>query len=211
MKHVLIICFYLLFCQLAAAQLVALRDLVTINRPVGHFLHSYQALASDTSVKHGGYELLYKNKTLERGCYRQNNRVGVWQFYNLKNALEFTYDYNNGKVDKFVRPSDGDYDTPCFFLGSPLIPYLFMLSRLHYPEVEMENRSNQEVMLALRISTEGRMTGVRLLKNARAGFDESVMKAASSIPNHWQWLPARKDGAAVESDYLIKIVFEPVE
>lgn len=207
MKQVLIISFCLVFCLLATAQ----NDLVTINRPVGLFLHSYQALASDTSVKHGGYELLYKNKTLERGSYNKNKRVGVWQFYNLKNALEFTYNYNNGKVDKFVRPSNGEYDTPCFFLGSPLIPYLFMLSKLHYPEVEMGNRSNQEVLLALRISSEGTMTGVRLLKSARAGFDESVMQAASSIPIHWQWLPARKDGVAVESDYLIKIIFEPVE
>ena len=207
MKQVFIISFCLVFCLLATAQ----NDLVTINRPVGLFLHSYQALASDTSVKHGGYELLYKDKTLERGNYRQNARVGVWHFYNLKNALEFTYDYNNGQVDKYVRPSDGVYDTPCFYLGSPLIPYLFMLSKLHYPAGEMENSSNQEVVLALRISREGTMTGVRLLKSARAGFDESVMKAASSIPIHWQWLPARKDGVAVESDYLIKIIFEPVE
>lgn len=211
MKHAIVIIFCLALCMTTPAQQPASTRMVTVNRKAGVYLHSYQALASDTSVMHGGYELLYKNKTLERGNYHQNKRIGVWHFYNFKNALEFTYDYNTGKVDNFVRPSDGIYDTPCFFLGSPLIPYLFMLSKLYYPEMELDNQTDQEVMLALNISPEGKMTGVRLVKSAKAGFDEAVMKAASTIPSHWQWLPARKNGCPVESDYLIKIVFEPVD
>ena len=211
MKQLLIIGFFMLFCRVSPGQQVSHDHLVTINRQEGLYLYSYQALASDTSVKHGGYELLYKNRTLERGTYRRNQRVGAWQFFNLNNALEFSYDYTKKKVSQFEHSSDDSYDVPSFYLGSPLIPYFFMVSKLHYPGVEMDNDSEQEVLVSLRISKEGKMTGIRLVKNSRAAFNESVMNAAAQLPDYWEWLPAQKNGVAVESDYIIKIIFEPVK
>lgn len=211
MKQTLFFCLCLFFFHLMAAQHPSGGGLVTINRNAGLYLHRYQALARDTSVLEGNYEMLYKNKTMERGCYHNNRRVGVWQFFNLDNALEFCYDFDDGKASRYVIPEDGVFDVPCLFLGSPLIPHFFLVQRLYYPSSEYDSTVEQEVQVALRINKEGKLTGTRLVKNASARLDETVLKAASQMPSHWQWLPAQINNMPVESDYIIKIIFEPAK
>jgi TonB family protein len=99
--------------------------------------------------------------------------------------------------------------TPCLFLGSPLIPYLYIVNKMHYPEKARVKKLGGRVILALKINRKGELWSMYLYKKLDPVLDSEVMRVARSFPDNWQWLPATRNGTKIDGEYLISIEFDP--
>lgn len=196
--------------QNATAQDAA-RQTVTTER--GLFVETAQRVAAgDTTLLDGTYELKYRDKTIERGRYARGRRVGEWEFRNYHDWVELRYDYSRGGPT-YILPHKGktySQETyPCTFLGSPIVPYLFIVSNVHYPQAEWDNKRGGEATLTLRVDPQGRMDGYEVRKPSSPHFAKAVRRAAEKIPrDEWRWVPARSKGRDVAGEYDIVIYFD---
>lgn len=168
--------------------------------------------AQGQKVRHGAYTMEYKGKVVEKGRYDKGKKVGKWEYRNYRDMLELRYDYNLGKPI-YVLPHEGHkYDkqtNPCIFLGSPVVPYYFIMANVFYPEMEADNKHGGDVTLTISVNAKGRMTGYKIKKSSSPHFAKAVEKAADRIPrNEWQWVPAREKGKNVQGEYDIVIYFD---
>ena len=176
-----------------------------------NFTFDYHVLTNDTSVKEGHYRLFYKNRIIENGNFSENKRTGKWQFFSLNGILEYEYDFNNGRIVKLSGKNQEELQrmTPCLFLGSPLIPYLYIVNKMHYPEKARVKKLGGRVILALKINRKGELWSMYLYKKLDPVLDSEVMRVARSFPDNWQWLPATRNGTKIDGEYLISIEFDP--
>ena len=98
--------------------------------------------------------------------------------------------------------------TPCMFKGSPLIPYLFIVGHLNYPEKAKELDISGEVELGLRISKDGSIHSYYLSKKLHPILDRAVMQVAGKMPSEWEFLAATRMGNPINGEYRITIQFE---
>ncbi len=174
------------------------------------FTHEYHVQKSDTSVKDGQYKLYYKKKIIENGNYIENREAGLWQYFSLDGVFEFEYDYDRSRVTKMSGKDIEDIKqgTPCLFLGSPIIPYLFIVNNIYYPQKARKHKLAGKVVLALKISKKGELWAIYLSQKLNPLLDSEVMRVARTFPDTWNWLPATRNGNPVDGEYLITIEFE---
>ena len=184
-----------------------------VKKTAGFFTSEYHVLSSDTSIKEGAYRLFYKNRIIENGSFSENKRSGIWQFFSLNGVLEYEYDFNSKKILKLAGKNSQDLknETPCLFLGSPLIPYLYIVNKMHYPEKARDKKIGGRVILVLKINGKGELWSMYLYKKLDPLLDKEVMRVARTFPESWQWLPATLKGKKIEGEYTIAIEFDPEE
>ena len=177
----------------------------------GQLIEHFYVSGSDTSLKHGPYELFYKTHLIESGQFMNGRKVGVWTYCNLGNVLEFKYDHD---CDSLVLIAGGeqqsmlDQTSPCMFLGSSLVPYAHISSLVGYPAKAFENGLEGKVDLFLVISPEGQIIKRYTGDNDPRLLSTSVLKASYSFPKEWLWVPERQNNLKQESIYKITILFE---
>ncbi|TLX74079.1 energy transducer TonB [Labilibacter sediminis] len=183
-----------------------------VKRYNGQFLEEYLVLKSDTSIKNGRYIRKYKNDVIERGAYKLGKKTGRWVYFSFEGVFEFEYDYHTNKIVKISgkhKPEDY-FETPIFFHGSPLIPYLYMARNIQYPIEAKKHDINGKVTLALKIDSNGQIHSLYLKKKLHPLLDKEVIKVAKTFPNNWKWVPATYNGKKINSEYQIDIEFELV-
>ncbi len=181
-----------------------------ITRDNNNFTYEYHVLSSDTSIRNGSYKLYYKKKIIENGSYLNNEKTGLWQYFSLDGIFEYEYDFDRSEVTKISGDKKDDLRvrTPCLYLGSPIIPYLFIVNNIYYPEKARKQRVGGKVILALKISKEGELWTIYLYQKLDPVLDSEVMRVARNFPDEWKWLPATRNGVNVDGEYLITIEFE---
>ncbi len=163
----------------------------------------------DSTVRMGPSTTYYKGKIIEQGPYRNNERVGRWRFFNLESILDYEYDFDTRKL-VYVSGIDRamlKQQTPCLYKGSPLIPYLFLVNQLAYPQRAISEAVEGRVVLALKVSRHGRVTGFYLAERLHPLIDKAVVEVAKIMPPDWQFIAATQRGQAVEGEYHITIEF----
>ena len=174
------------------------------------FTEHYRVSENDTSVLDGKYELYYKSHLIEKGQYKNGIRSGTWTFYNLNNFFEFQYDFTR---DTLLRISGNKYYDrrkyiPPIFLGSPLIPYIHILKAIGYPSDTYQNKIQGKVILTLIISETGDIVNSFISESLDETTDAVVLNTVQGFPKSWKWLPARREGVKVESNYNITVIFD---
>ncbi|WP_066628487.1 energy transducer TonB [Labilibacter marinus] len=182
----------------------------TIRKSNNAFYEEFLVLKSDTSIKSGRYIKKYKNYVIERGAFKNNEKYGKWAYFSLDGVFEFEYDYTNNKVVKISNKQTPDeyLETPILFHGSPIIPYLFMVRRIHYPTEAKNKDITGKVVLAININKKGDITSLYIKEKLHPLLDKEVMRVAKTMPNNWEWIPATYHGQNISSEYLIDISFE---
>lgn len=178
----------------------------------GNYTEAFTVLATDTTIRDGKYELYYRKRTIESGNYKEGKKIGTWTYKNYDNNVELMYNYTLGQP-VYILPHVGkEYDQnnyPCMFLGSPIIPYFFVMSRIYYPLAEQDRKGGGKVVLALNINSVGRVTGYRIKESTSINFTQIVRRAADQIPkDKWLWVPALRSGKNVADEYVITVVFD---
>ncbi|WP_132434987.1 energy transducer TonB [Natronoflexus pectinivorans] len=177
----------------------------------GQMIENYHVLPSDTSIKHGTYRLHYKTHLIESGQYHKGKKVGVWIYFNLGNAFEFQYNYDLDSIVRIAgheRQSVLRFESPCLFLGSPLVPYVFLLNKVGYPLDAFEEGISGKVDLYLVISPDGEIVHRYVGSSDHRFLTSAVLKASREFPDEWRWIPERRQNRKVESTYKITIFFD---
>lgn len=166
----------------------------------------------EDGTKEGIFKLLYRDQIIEQGVYKNNKKVGKWQYYNFNRIVEFEYDYDVNEISKIgtdTLPSQGQWsNTPCFFQGSPLVPYLYMVSHVFYPTDAVDQNLAGRIVLTLKIDKNGKIYGFYLSERLHHLLDKAVMDVARELPKDWTFFPATRNGAPLISEYSIAIEFE---
>jgi len=183
-----------------------------IHKENGPFYEEYLALQSDVTIKNGNYIRKYKKYVIEQGSYKQGEKCGRWTYFSFEGIFEFEFDYSTNKVVKIAgKHSAEDYlETPVFYLGSPIIPYLYMAQNIRYPEEAKEFNINGKISLSLKVNRNGRILSLHLTKKLHPLLDKEVIKIAKTFPINWEWVPATFHGKNIDSEYQIDIEFELV-
>lgn len=199
---------FVFFCQFTHSQSTKL-----LRKQKDSFYQEYYVLKNDTSVKHGWYYRKYKNFIIEQGNYYKNQKTGKWSYFSLDGVFEFEYNYDLKKITKIAQYNKPeDYNkTPVFFDGSPIVPYLYLVSHVQYPSEAKNLNINGKVSLSLNIDSNGNITSLRLTKKLHHLLDKEVLNVAKKFPRDWNWIPATYNGQKVNSEYQIDIEFELVD
>ena len=198
------------FCLFSGVTSTSAQKLHTRKLGDTRFTEHFQVSEGNSDVLDGKYELYYKSHLIERGRYKNGVRAGVWNFYNLNNLFEFQYDFTR---DLLLNLSGSDIYarnnyTPPLFLGSPLIPYIYILDSLGYPLETFEKNVEGKVVLTLIISTEGEILESFISESLDEATDREVLNTVKNFPDTWRWIPAKRDGIKIESDYKITVYFD---
>jgi TonB family protein len=174
------------------------------------FVEHYSVLAADTTQMHGQYMMYYKDLLIEKGSYRYGKRSGKWTFFNLGGDFEFQYDFDSNTL---LRIAGSDFyklrnERPSLFLGSPLVPYVYISSMVGYPLEAIEKGIKGQVVLTLKISDKGEILDRYISHSLNEMMDSAVLKAAMNFPEKWEWIPAKRMGVNVESLYNITVFFD---
>ncbi len=199
----------LYFCFLNTSA----QETTLLTKKYDFFYEQYYALKNDTSIKHGRYFRKYKGFMIERGVYKNGEKNGRWVYFSLNGVFEFEYDYNTKKVTKIAnRQTPDEYlETPVFFDGSPLIPYIYIVNHIDYPQIAKNQDIKGKVTLAVSVNTEGKPVQLQIIHKLHPLLDKEVLRVAKTFPRNWNWIPATYNGQNAVSEYHIDVQFELVE
>ncbi len=184
---------------------------VAITREDNQLIEKYHILNRTDSVMHGAYQLYYKSHLIEQGNYTRGRKTGVWTYLNLGNTFEFQYDYDTDSLIRIAGASRQmllPYESPCMFLGSSLVPYAFLTSRVGYPAEAFKRGVQGKVELVLVIDTTGQIKHYYVVNDIRPLLSDAVLRAVEKFPPEWRWIPARSNKVHIESTYTITIHFD---
>ena len=210
LKKILHISLLTVICLIISSFQVYAQKLQIRKWADNRFTEHYQVSESDTTLFEGKYELYYKSHLIEKGQYKNGERSGIWTFYNLDNFFEFQYDFPRDTLLNFAGSEfyNRKNYTPSIFLGSQLIPFIHILNAIGYPSEAYDKRIEGKVILTLIISTSGDIVESFISESLNELMDEIVLDTVKGFPKHWKWIPAKKNGEKIESNYNITVFFD---
>ncbi len=172
----------------------------------------YEMSASDSTVRDGQYTLTYKGMVIEKGQFKNGKKVGEWEFRDLHDLVELRYDFDKRKPT-YLLPHEGKkydrFNYPCTFLGSSLVPFYLVHTRVAYPKEEYDNESGGFVLLRFVINPDGTLKNWKIQQASSPHFARAVREVVATLPvKSWRWVPELRDGQKVEGFYHMTILFD---
>ncbi len=172
----------------------------------------YEMSASDTTVRDGLYTLTYKDMVIEKGQFKDGKKIGEWEYRDLHDLVELKYDFDKRKPT-YLLPHEGKkydrFNYPCTFLGSSLVPFYLVHTRVDYPKEEYDNESGGFVLLRFVVNPDGTLKNWKIQQASSPYFAQAVRDVVSSLPvKSWRWVPELRDGRKVEGFYHMTILFD---
>jgi protein TonB len=95
-------------------------------------------------------------------------------------------------------------DAPADFVGGQQALAAYIPSHIHYPQEALDHNIKGTVVLLLKISPEGKVSKVEVVRQVGGGCDEEAVHMAEGMP---AWKPAHTNGQHVESLVYLPVVF----
>jgi protein TonB len=154
----------------------------------------------------------------EQGNYKNNERTGIWQFYNYKNQLEYSYDFTNRKLVSVneetiskttwvVTNTDTSQTTvehPALFMGGTAALGKILGRNMRFPAPAVRRGVQGRVYVTFVIDENGRASGHKVSKPLDRDCDEEALRVCRMLT---EWIPASKDGKPVKSLHMIPVSF----
>jgi TonB family protein len=80
----------------------------------------------------------------------------------------------------------------------------FIANNLIYPQQALKDGVEGQVSVSFLIDVDGRLSDMKIEKGVRQDIDNEALRVVSSMPN---WIPAKKNGEAIEVRYTMSIAF----
>lgn len=225
-----------------AQELKKVKHNLTSN-PFTEEKEEYEVLKSDKKIKYGTYQRWFNGKLVETGFYKDNQkdstwskfhsysgairergnyakdeRTGMWQFYNYKNQLEYSYDFtirkllsvNEETISKTAwvvtdtASSQTTVEHPALFMGGTAASGEILARNMRFPAPAMRMGIQGRVYVTFVIDENGRASGHKVSKPLDKDCDEEALRVCRMLT---EWIPASKDGKPVKSLHVIPVSF----
>ena len=211
--------FLLLVCTLTIR--VQAQKKSKIKEKTSYYTDVYQVNKKNKEVRNGYFIRRNKSGINEvKGEYKDNVRVGIWEFHDMKNILDQKYDFTQSQLiyQKEFKSSDEAYFTRIDNnkniegLKKPIViggyAYFFMTiaRRMEYPTIAKMNSVKGNVHVCFTINENGQMTDIEIEKSLSKECDNSVLKCLNS--DTFDWIPAQENGKIVKSKMHLVIKFK---
>jgi TonB family protein len=225
-----------------AQELKKVKHTLTSN-PFTEEKEEYEVLKSDKKTKYGTYQRWFNGKLVETGFYKDNQkdstwskfhsysgaireqgnyykgeRAGIWEFYNSKSQLEYSYDFTNRKlvsvneetaaktawVVTHTDTSQTTVEHPALFMGGRSAYGEILGRNIRFPASAMKKGVSGQVFVTLIIDENGKPSGHKVAKALDKDCDAEALRVSRLLTD---WLPAMKDGKPVKSLHLVPVSF----
>ena len=193
------------------------QDLKLLTRVAESTVEKYEVLKSDKKIKNGTYtkELM---KTLSvKGNYKNNERVGIWEFYSFQSEeIEQKYDYDNRKLIWDIhqeKPFNFFYDGKWMIANLDSIPYLvggLTDLKLKLYDKILENIWSQGefqlpfagvTVFSFVVDKNGSTKNHKISISSKGPYEENLLKIIKEYSK--KWIPGIYNGEKVESEFII--------
>jgi hypothetical protein len=213
----LIICLILLSFPIKVAYCQELKQVLRTSRFIKE---EYEVLKSDRSIKYGSYSKIIKGTLTAKGNFKNNERVGIWEFYEFDSGeLEQKYDFDSRRILYWSQRQQKPYNF--YFNGKwdigklDSIPYL--VGGLSDLKLEMYDKlfeycyQYRNVQLPFAgvtvfsfiVKTDGSTKDHKISFSSKNAIEESLLKILSRYTNNW--IPGIYNGQKVETEYNISM------
>jgi len=80
----------------------------------------------------------------------------------------------------------------------------WIVNNLVYPQVAMKNGIQGRVIVTFVIERDGSVSDVKMLRSVDPSLDKEAIRLVKSMP---KWIPGKKDGASVRTQYTLPVMF----
>lgn len=220
MKKLLFALLILLTVQNAFSQSPFRRKI--IHKVTNNLVEEYDAKDSTSTFK-VGYYARYNPKTaklIKTGSFANNQRTGIWTFYDDSSKVSFKYNYTTGMV-LFSKPDtlskyflkQAGVDTNFYaslsqipmFVGGAIEYNDFIAANLRYPSIAKENDIRGTVIVSFNLRETGYPENPKIVKGLGYGCDDEVLRVIKLLP---RFIPARRQ-QEISHTYYMAFKFEP--
>lgn len=173
-----------------------------------------------TKLRHGYYTKIHDKTKIKAvsGEFMKGIRYGKWVFKDAHSGkVQLEYDYSNNSLvyidneqlaDSFVVLTDDSYkyvkvDRPLVFIGYKQEETHIIQSELHIPSDIKSQGKRGQCTLAFLVNEKGEITSSKVITPMNSDFENQINNLANSF--NGRFLPAIKDGKAVESVFYINV------
>jgi TonB family protein len=203
-------CIVLLWiCTFSIGAFAQATKKITAKNDFPPFTESYNVLKANAEIKHGAYQKQLRGKILVKGQYDNNNKSGVWEFYNLEGQISQKYNFSTDELiyDRQLEGQKFDttnYSRPALFIGGFHAMYLDMMYHLRYPAEAVRMNVQGEVRIKAEVTADGNATNEEVIQGIGFGCDEEVLRVFRLVSN--QWIHALdKNGNPVASEVIFPL------
>jgi TonB family protein len=179
----------------------------------------YYVLKSDKNIKHGSYNYIIREKIIVKGQYTNNEKTGIWEFYNDKDSLEQKYDYSNKEMIFNNNPNGfsnckvvlNEEQTEVIpelkpiFIGGMSSYNRFISDNLKYPkESKVKGIEGRQIVL-IYLTKDGLIKNIKIYRSISPDIDEEALRLISILPNNW--IPAKHKNEFVDVVISVPVMF----
>lgn len=95
-------------------------------------------------------------------------------------------------------------DTPASYPGGIAAMNDFIAKTIVYPASAMENGAEGTVLVTFTVKADGTLDGFKIKRMVDPDLEKEAIRIAKKMP---KWIPAQKNGAAVDSQASIQVKF----
>jgi protein TonB len=157
---------------------------------------------------------------LSEGIYLNNEKTGIWEYYDFKGEIEVRYNYSTNellfnKKNEFLD-TDKEYkvfvnndtlrtilDREPVFIGS-MFNELF--KNIKYPALARENGKSGKVIVSFVIDKNGKTKNHTIIHGMGYGCDEEALRVIKEYLTFWS--PALYQEKPVDIEYILPVTFK---
>ena len=175
----------------------------------GDVIEIYHVLRKHKRIRHGLYLKYLRERIIINGYYDNNEKIGIWKYYDGLKRVQLEYDFDKKKVIEFNSFQDTTtFSQPPLLLGSTIELKYKINKLIRYPREAWINGFSGEIIVGVSIDTTGTITGYSIEKGCEENLNEEALRVVKIVAEEYQWLPAIMEDHYTNSKYLIPIRFE---
>lgn len=198
------------------------QEIREITRKADVYSEKYTVLKADKQIKQGLYQRYFRGKLIEKGEYNQGQRVGPWEFYDMMEKLDQTYEYTTHQVlfsTLYNRPDSLQpaytviigTDTTYSQLTKPPVPvggqnqlFRTMVTNIH--AVGMNKPSL--VVVSYLVDETGKFGPVRIVRSSAESAKNEEALRVIKLYSALSWLPGELNGRKVTTISMQPVRFD---
>jgi Gram-negative bacterial tonB protein. len=151
------------------------------------------------SLKNGRYQRFTpQGKVYVRGFYKNNVRVGIWEFYNKNSGyieLIEKYDYAN-QAEIYYKDRQ---NAPAHFAGGMEEFNNYILSG---KKIDSLKNIQGKMIIELTVDRTGNLKNFKIYRGLKRDVDSLVLELLKESP---KWIPSTKDGIPIDETFMLPI------